>query len=431
MNKEKKVVITGIGPIASTGIGKHNFWQGIVNKRTGLELVEYYAGDDLWESFFLHRIKKFDINNFGIDSDDLEYIENWKECHIDMDLQYLLASVKLALDDSKIDYKKVAKDKLTLVVSHENPAMECFYENMFKELFAKFKTKLKINEKKFYNDIYRRLVKSGYETQAFMYLFHIARTFNMHKYSLFINNACASGLYAIEAAKDMIMLNKVPMVVVVAGDHPNIFKHLWFKMIGMYEPDGKIKPFSKHSKGLVMGEGAAGLVLEDYEHAKERGAHIYAEYLGGGFRLEGWKVTIPQIGGTSYQEAITEALERSNVKKGEIDLVCTHAPGTIAANNYEAQAIMDIFGNFRVPATAFKPYVGHNLGGSALLETIILLLTMENGFIPPVLNTTEIDSRVKIDLLREKRDIKLRFVLKLCCAFAGYNAALIFKKLDA
>jgi len=299
---------------------------------------------------------------------------------------------------------------------------------MFKESFIKLKENPNVCSKEFCNDVYYKLVKSGYETQTFMYLFHIARTFNIHKYSLFINNACASGLYAIEAASDMIKLGKVPMVVVVAGDHPNIFKHLWFKMIEMYEPDGKIKPFSKDSKGLVMGEGAAALVLEDYEHAKERGVHIYAEYLGGGFRLEGWKVAIPQIGGTYYQEAITDALDRSNVTKREIDLICAHATGTIAADNYEAQAIMNIFGNFKVPVTAFKPYVGHTLGGSALLETIILLLAMESNFVPPVLNTINIDSRSKIDLIREERNLKLRVILKLCCAFAGYNAALIFKK---
>ncbi len=137
MHRDKKVVITGIGPIASTGIGKDAFWKGILDKRTGVELVKTYAGEELWESFYLHKVKNFNINNFDIDPDDLEYIEDWKEGPIDVDLQYLLASVKLALDDSKIDYKKIARDKLGLIATHENPTMENFYEALLKESYEK------------------------------------------------------------------------------------------------------------------------------------------------------------------------------------------------------------------------------------------------------------------------------------------------------
>lgn len=428
MLKDKKVVITGIGPIASAGIGKQNFWQGILAENTGIELVNSFFGKELLEKFYLHKVKNFDIINFGIDKDDLDYIKEWQEGENNIDLLFLLAAVKLALGDSKIDYK-IKENELGLVVTHENPCIEQLLWKIFRESYQLLKKKSNINLKDFFNELYHKTVKLGYETQSFMPLFHIARTFNIHNYSLFINNACASGLYAIETASDMIKSNKAPMVIVAAGDCPDIFKHLWFKLINMYEQDGKIKPFSKNAKGFVMGEGATALILENYDHAKKRKAHIYAQYLGGGFSLEGWGITTPMIGGNFFQDTIKQALKNSKINKEDIDLVCAHGTGTISSDYYEGKAITDIFGANQVPVTAFKPYVGHNLGGSTLVELAILLLALENKTVPPVLNTIVIDPKVKIDLIKKRENVDLKTVLKICCAFAGNNAALVFRRI--
>jgi 3-oxoacyl-[acyl-carrier-protein] synthase II len=307
--------------------------------------------------------------------------------------------------------------------------MEDLFTNVLNETFQESGNSAD-SAKKFFDTISNKIMKSGYEAQTFMFLFHVARTFRIHQYSLFLNNACASGLYSIEAASDMIRLEKAPVVIVAASDHANIYKHLWFKSINMYASDGKIKPYAEGNNGLVMGEGATALILEDYDHATKRGAHIYAEYLGGGFRLEGWKVTIPQLGGASYSDAIEDALTASGLDRDEIDLVCGHAPGTTASDNYEAQAIMNVFSGRDVPVTAFKPYVGHVLGASTLVETAILLLAMKNGFVPPVMNTARIDSRIKVNVIQEGRKENLTTTMKLCCAFAGYNAASVFRKIS-
>lgn len=424
----KRVVITGIGPLASAGIGKEQFWKGILNKDTGLELVKAYVDGKVWDEFYIHKINNFNIKEFGLDNDVLEYIEDWKETAMDMDLQYLLAAVKLTIDDAKID-SKIIKNELGLIVTNEHPAMEDFCRRIFKESFIKLKSAPNINEKEFWDYIYYKVVKSAYETQTFMPLYHIARAFDIHRYSLYVNNACASGLYAIEVASQMIKLNRIPMVVVTAGDHPNIFKHLWFKMLDMYESDGKVKPFSKGAKGLVMGEGSAGLMLEDYEHAIKRNAHIYAEYLGGGFRLGGWQIARPRVGDFFYHEAIKEAISNSQINEKEIDLICPHGFGGLVNDFYEAKAIMEIFGK-DISVTTFKPYIGHNLGGSTLLETIILLLCLENNVIVPILNTKEVNPQIDLNLILTKKDWNLNTVMKTCSAFAGYNAANIFRKVQ-
>jgi 3-oxoacyl-[acyl-carrier-protein] synthase II len=209
-----------------------------------------------------------------------------------------------------------------------------------------------------------------------------------------------------------------------------MFKPRWFKEQNLYALDGKIKPFSKAANGLVLGDGAAAIILEEFNHAKKRKAHIYAEYLGGGFSLEGWKVILPEMNNTSYQNTIKTALINSCLEPKDIDLINPHGVGIKITDKYEAEAITKIFGkNQKKPAvSAFKPYIGHNLGGSALIELIILLLGMENNLIPATLNSDLMEEKYSLNLIRKNTNYKTIIALKLSCGFAGYNGAVIFKK---
>jgi len=433
MRSKRRVAITGIGPIASPGIGKENFWRGILLKKTNLQLEKCFINGELWGEFYLHKVENFDISKFGINKDRLNDIREWKEGEEIIDLNYLIAAIKLALDDSKVEYDK-EKNEIALVLAHENLGLMPFglkvSELSYEMLIGKRRKEL--SKKEFFDKLYRKFLKSGYDVQTFADLFHIARVFGVHNYSLFINNACASGLYALEAAAQIIKNNQAKIVVVAVSDHPDIYKYLWFRDLGIYSSDGVIRPFSSDSNGLAFGEGGVGIVLEDLENAKRRNASIYAEYLGGGFDLEGWKITAPQIGSNSYQRAILKALKQAKVDKKEIELLCPHGVGSSSIDYYESKAITDIFGrNSKKPLiTTFKPYVGHNLGGSALLETAILLLSLKNNIIPPTLNCDNIDKRFGITLVTEKIEKKLEIVMKICCAFAGFNAAAIFKKIS-
>jgi 3-oxoacyl-(acyl-carrier-protein) synthase len=426
-------VITGIGPISSIGIGREDFWQGILTQKTNVKLERYIVGDELWDEFYLHKIENFDITKFGIAKDKLNAIKEWKEGEEIIDLNYLIAAIKLALDDSKLDYHS-DDNNIGLVLAHENIGLMPFglkiSDIAYEMLIDKRRTD--ISKRDFFDKFYRRFIKSGYDIQAFADLFHVAKVFNLHNYSLFLNNACASGLYALEAANQIIKNNQAKAVIVATSDHPEIYKYLWFHDLGIYSFDGIIRPFCKDSNGLVFGDGGVGIVMEDLESAKKRKANIYAEYLGGGFDLEGWKITVPQIGNDSYQKAILKAFKQADIDKKEIELLCPHGVGSQPIDYYEAKAITDIFGlNPNRPLiTTFKPYVGHNLGGSALLETAMLLLSLKNNTIPPVLNHQNPDPKFNISLVKEKMQTKLNTVMKICCAFAGYNAAAIFRKID-
>ena len=435
MMEERRVVITGIGPLASTGIGKDAFWQGILKKQVGLKAREFKVDGELWDSFYIHEIDDFNIEKFNIDEKALEDIKTWKKGKEDKDLFYLLAAIKLAIDDSGISYDE-DDNNIGLFLTVEHPGFEPFCEGLIKETISYLKDcplNHNFSKKKMFRHLYDKFVQNGYDLQTFMYLFFIAKAFGIHGYSLFNNNACASGLFALESAARQIKCGESNIVLLAGGDYADtMFKHLWFKEQGLYVEDGKTKPFSKNANGIVLGDGASAMVLEELNHALNRKAHIYAEYLGGGFSLEGWKVTLPQIGGLSYQKTIRNALKRANLKPNDIDLINPHGVAIKVTDSYEAKAITDVFGkNSKKPLiTAFKPYVGHNLGGCAVLESIILLLSMENNLTPPTLNCEETEPKYNIELVRELSSQSLNTTMKLSCGFAGYNGAVIFKKLD-
>ncbi len=431
MMQEKRVVVTGIGPLTSIGIGKDSLWSALVEGKTNIKLEEWFVDGELWERFYLHKIDNFDIEKFNIDKNTLQEIKDWKDGEDIIDLYYLLAAVKLALEDSKLEYNPEDND-IGCVVTHENAGLEQYISKCIDVSFAKIKKKSDpITKRQFSEKYHYATVKSAYDLQTFMVMFHILRTFKIHGYSLFVNNACSSGLYALEVASQIIKTGRSSAVIVASADYPRIYKYLWFKDLNMYAEDGRIKPFSKKSNGIVFGDGGCGLVMEDWEHAVKRKAKIYAEYLGGGFSQEGWKVIYPKVGDDFYQRAIREAIRFSKIDKKEIDLVCAHGVGNAVIDRYEAKAITDIFGtNPKRPlVTTFKPYIGHNLGGSNLLETAILLLCLESNLVLPVLNVEETHPKMEMDVAKEKVKLELKTVLKICCAFAGYNAAVVFRKI--
>jgi 3-oxoacyl-(acyl-carrier-protein) synthase len=434
MTKERRVVITGVGPLASTGIGKEAFWDGIINRNIGLKLEEINIDGEPWDKYYLHKLEEFDINDFNIDEEILTDIKTWKKGKEDRDLFYLLAAVKLALDDSNISYDKDDND-IGLFLTVEHPGFEPFCEGIVKETVS-YVEQHHLNEEfsrsQLFRHIYDRFSPEGYDLQTFMYLYFVAKAFGINGYSLFNNNACASGLFALESASRQIKCGESNIVILAGADVANtMFKHLWFKEQGFYAEDGKMKPFSINADGIVLGDGASALILEELDYALDRGAHIYAEYIGSGFSLEGWKVTLPQIGSTSYQKSIEAALKKANLKANEIDVVNPHGVALKVTDGYEAKAITDVFGqNPEKPlVTAYKPYVGHNLGGCAILESIILLLAMENKTIPPTLNCDDVDPKYNLKLVKESIQYSFQTAMKISCGFAGYNAAAVFNKL--
>lgn len=429
MHKKKRVVVTGVGPLCSLGKGKREVFEGIKNFNTNVRLSKMYFNNEYLLSFYKHNLKYFNIGKFNIDKKKLNDLEEWKEGEQLNDLNYLIACIKLALDDSGIEYSK-NKNNIGLVATHENPGLEHFLSKIINSYLSCPKGK-RISKKSIFNKFYESFDKAAYDLQTFMVLFHIAKIFDLHGFSLFINNACASGLFALESAFQIIKSGKCDIVVVAGADCPGVYKYLWLEKMGLYARDGKIKPFAINRNGFVFGEGGAALILEDFEHAIKRKACIYAEFLSSGFALDSWKVALPNVSENFYFDAIIKSLREGMISSCEIDLINTHGVGTGIIDQYEAKTLTDIFSqNFKRPfVTALKPYVGHNLGGCALLEIVLLLIALENNFVPPVLNTEEVDPKLKINIVTEGfYSKKINTILKIACGFGGYNGSIVLKR---
>jgi 3-oxoacyl-(acyl-carrier-protein) synthase len=338
----------------------------------------------------------------------------------------------MALDDSGLNITEENSSKVGVVLAHENMGMDHFYQKVIDELsLIGDKSAVRPSTKKGFLELfYKKFHRTGYELQTFMSLHHVAKVFDLHGFSLFINNACASGLFAIETAADAIRSGKCSQMVVAAVDHSSVFKQLWFNDINMRAKDGRIKPFALGRDGFTLGDGGAALVLEGMDSAIERKADIYAEYVAGSFFLEGWKVTYPDVTNRYYSKMIMNAIERAGAKPSDIDLLIPHGVGTSVTDKYEADAIGTVFGEYaKKPfVTALKPYFGHTLGSTAILETTVMLMAMRAGRIPPTLNCDKVDESLKVNILKEARsDIKIRFAVKTACGFAGFDGACVFK----
>ena len=428
----KRVVVTGLGPICSLGMGCDAMWDSIINKRLNLVKETYSIDNEEWGEFYLHKMRDFNIDNFDLPGQNFRFIRDMRTVKKeDADLYYLLAVIKLAIDDSGLRYDLDHND-IGLIITHENPGMEVFFEELIDTAYDLVKknkdkniSKLALAKELYDNGCEER----GYNLQTFTYLFSAAKVFDIHGYSLIINNACASGLFAIDAAVRQIRDGISPAVIVAAADNPNkIFKYLWFKKKRLYADDGITRPFSEDANGIVFGDGGAALILEDIDHASRRGAKIYGEYLGGGFSLEGWKITVPNVADDFYENSFRKAIIEARIKADDIDFINPHGVGMKITDTYEAGVINRIFKNRKVPVSAFKPLVGHNLGGSALLETAITLLALQNNTIPATLNCERMNEKVKINLVRADLKTEIHIAAKMSCGFAGFNGVSIFKK---
>jgi len=428
-----RIVITGMGPISSLGIGLNDTWSNALHQKTNIKENSYYWEDEFIDSYFIHSIKKFNINSSNIEKLKLEDIRNWKKGGIGGDLLLFLASIKLALEDSHLNYLPES-NTIGLILTSESPGQGEFYEKFIRSGFKNFYNlansyETKNKKKDVFKNIFNQFKYDCNDLQNFMNIFHVAKTFNIRGFSLFINNACSSGLYAMEIGAQLIKSKRCSAVIISAVDMPNIFKALWFKSLKLLSDDGVGRPFGKNANGFVMGEGGASFVLENYDSAIKRNAKIYAEYVYGAFNLENWKVTVPAVKESHYRKVISDVLMHAGVSIDQIDICLPHGVGTAVSDQFEINNISDVFKSRKnkLKVSAFKPYVGHNLGGCTLLETCLLILCMKNNVILPILNSKKFLKSKSIDYVCKKEFATMNIALKTCTPFAGFNGAIILK----
>jgi 3-oxoacyl-(acyl-carrier-protein) synthase len=267
--------------------------------------------------------------------------------------------------------------------------------------------------------------------QPFAYVHLVGKALGLHGFSTSLHNACSSGAFALESAARCIRQGQADVMIVVGGEAFDTAARLeWFRRLDLYARDGRMYPFDAESSGFYVGEGAAAIVLESASRAAQRGVEAYAVYLGGRFAQQSWKQTVPDLQSARLSDVIKDLTAAAGVSGAEIDLIEPHGAGTSLSDGYEAACVDQALQgkSSDAVATVFKPYVGHMLAASSLIEMIGGLLALKHQTVPATLNTRCAQARFPVPLVGTLTQRSLHTLLKLSTGFTGHDAALLFRK---
>ena len=408
MLSTRRAVITGIGPISCIGIGKESFWKGILAEKSGITpLTRFDLGG-------LEARSAGQVDDF----DPLNYFPAKMLRRLDRYAQFAVSSALFALEDSGLLYSSESPDPRRGVSFGTALGGIC---NAEKEHDA--------------------FVKGGFKAvspllalQVFGGSAHsnIAITCGFQGVGTTNSNSCASGTVAMGEALRYIRDGIADVIIAGASEAPlspltyGAFANI--RTMSEADPAVSCRPFDLNRDGFVMGEGAASLVVEEYEHAKARGARIYAEVLGFSHNNDAYHMTSPHPNGEPTIRAIRDALTDARTNPEEIEYINAHGSSTKVNDSNEAHCIHTVFGSRAgsIPVSGTKAYTAHPLGATGALEAVICCLAMTEGYLPPTLNYETPDPECSLDVIPNKgRDSNPRKILSNSFGFGGINSCLI------
>lgn len=427
----RRVAITGMGVVCGYGRGLELLWAGLSSDRSAVTAHKARMGRRVWLEYPMAAIPD-STQSLMQSLPNREFLREHR-LEDDPDLIVIADSVRQAIDDAALEYDPAQND-LGLVVAHESPGLARHVQGFFQwgsTARAWVQSRARFNPPEF---LYEQQSESVYRLHSFLYIHYLSALFNIHGFTLFNNNACASGAFAMAVAADRIAAGGASAVVVAGGDVPEDgTKYRWFRDRGLYSSRGECRPFSADRDGMVLGSGAAAFVLEDLEGARASGKRIYAEWLGGGFTSEGWKVTLPDVTSGRYGDAISRALESAQVAPDDVTLISPHGVGAGLLDRFEALSLARVFGDEgrRWPALMpLKGALGHTLGGCSLVETAGSILALRHGEIPARGRCGEPDPALPLGRW-ENGGLPASWVLLKCTnGFAGQNGAFVLRAPD-
>ena len=412
----RRAVITGIGPVTCIGIGKDDFWRGILAQKSGItRLTRFNEGDchahcagevrnwDAGHFFPPHRLKRLDLYS-----------------------QFSVASALLALEDARLPW------------SRETPQTR---------VGISFGTALGgISDAEHQHRLFVEKGPHAVHKTLALQIFggsghsNIAIECGFRGVSTTTSNSCASGAVAVGEALRYIRDGLADVIVAGAAESPlcplTFAAFDFIKTMSRFQgepPARACRPFDSERDGFVMGEGGASMVIEEYGHAVKRGAPIYAEVLGFAHNNDAHHMTTPLPGGAMVVQCMRDALADAAVAPDQIDYVNAHASSTELNDLNEISAIKTVFGSHahKLAISGTKPYTAHSLGATSAIESAICALAIDRGFIPPTLHLETPDPACDLDLVpREGRHRKLNYVLSNAFGFGGINSCVVFGRVE-
>ena len=409
-----RVAITGLGVITAIGAGKDAFWEALRAGRCGIKQV-YKFDPSPYPTQFAAQLNGFDFS---------PYIDAKWSRRMDLTSQMAVSASKMAVKDAHLDLDREDRERIGVVVGTAMAGHAFILEqhDVYKE-----KGPMRINP-------FTALTVFPDAPASF-----ISIELGLHGPSFSLATACSSALDAVGYAFNAIRKRELD-VILMGGAEATVFPQAFsaFCMLRAMsqrndDPERASRPFDKERDGFVLGEGAGMLVLEDLEHAKQRGAHIYAEILGFGMTCDAYHMTAPEPSGRQASRAIQLALDDAGIKPTDIDYINAHGTSTPLNDKTETFVIKQVFGQhaYRVPISATKSMIGHLIGAAGAVELIATTLALEHQVIPPTINYEIPDPACDLDYVPNvARKTAIGLALKNSFGFGGKNSALVIKKYE-
>ena len=415
----KRVVVTGLGALTPVGNNVTETWENLVNGVSGAGPITHFDASK-FKTQFACEVKNFKVN---------EYLDRKEARKMDLYTQYAIVAAKEAIEDSAMDLEKVDKNKIGVIYGVGIGGLNTLEEELFNYALTKDAVGPKFNP--FFIPTMIADIASG----------HISIMYGFHGPNFTTTSACASSSNAIADAFNYIRLGKAN-VIVAGGAEAAIcpggvggFNAMHALSTRNDDPTRASRPFSKSRDGFIMAEGAGCLILEELEHAKARGAKIYAELVGAGLSADAHHLTASHPEGLGAKLVMMNALEDAELKPEDIDYINVHGTSTPVGDISEAKAIKEVFGEhaYKLNISSTKSMTGHLLGAAGAVEALIATLAVKNDIVPPTINHEEGDEDENIDYnlnftfgKAQKREV--RAALSNTFGFGGHNACVILKK---
>lgn len=411
----KRVVITGMGAITPIGNTLDEYWKALLAGTSGAAPITHFDASK-FKTQFACEVKNFDVQ---------EHLDRKEARKLDLFSQYAMVSVEEAIQDCGIDVEAVDSDRVGVIwgsgiggIKTFQDECQGFFEGDGTPRFNPFFIPKMISD-----------IASG----------HISIKYGFRGPNFTTVSACASSTNALVDAFNYIRLGKAD-VMVSGGSEATVtetgmggFNALKALSTRNDDPKTASRPFDKDREGFVLGEGSGALILEEYEHAKARGAKIYAEVAGGGLSADAHHMTAPHPEGLGAKNVMKNALEDAGLDPSDIDYINVHGTSTPLGDIAETLAIKDVFGEnaYKLNISSTKSMTGHLLGAAGAIEAIAAVMAVKHDEVPPTINHFTDDPEIDNDLnftFHKPQKREVRAALSNTFGFGGHNTSLIVKK---
>ena len=415
----KRVVVTGLGALTPVGNTVAETWENLVNGVSGAGPITHFDASK-FKTQFACEVKNFNPN---------DHLDRKEARKMDLYTQYAIVAAKEAIEDAAMDLDNEDKTKIGVIFGVGIGGIRTFEEEMI--AYAGIKDTIGPKFNPFFIPKMIADIASG----------HISIMYGFHGPNFTTTSACASSSNAIADAFNYIRLGKAN-VIVAGGAEAAIspggvggFNAMHALSTRNDDPTRASRPFSASRDGFIMAEGAGCLILEELEHAKARGAKIYAELVGAGLSADAHHLTASHPEGLGAKLVMQNALEDAGLQPEDIDYINVHGTSTPVGDISEAKAIKDVFGEhaYKLNISSTKSMTGHLLGAAGAVEALVATLAVKNDIVPPTINHEEGDNDENIDYnlnftfgKAQKREV--RAALSNTFGFGGHNACVILKK---